>query len=308
MIKQVYMQTGKGLGTEIELRLVTFELEKAENVFKTLWKEISGFENRFSRFKTDSELTYLNENAGKMMPVSKELRDILEASKKFSDLTSGIFNPFILPEIQRAGYVHSMTGGSNSPQLDYSDRRVVDIKFLEIKNDSVLIPGGTAIDLGGIGKGYLADLLAKLLDGVVEDYCLSLGGDIICKGLDVDKEWDIDIQSNRNRNENVATYSHGVEIYAVATSAVTRIKKGKEQMHLINPRDIPTQNEYDMCSVVAKDATTADVMASCILIDGKNLASELVRNNIVIAVLLQRKGDVLPVVLGKGFNLCQKNH
>lgn len=297
------MQSGEAIGTEIELWLVTFEPEKAENMFKILWKEIHDFESRFSRFKADSEVTRLNLNAGKTIPISKELNDILETSKNFSTITKGTFNPFILPEVQRAGYVHSMTGGRNVGYLDYSERMVVDIKFLEIKGGSVLIPEGTAIDLGGIGKGYLADLLAKLLDGVVEDYCLSLGGDILCKGLNVDKEWEIDIQSNLDRNENIATYSDGVEAYSVATSALTRIKGGKEQLHLINPKQKPSQNEYEMCSVVANDATTADVMASCILIDGKGLAEELFRQNVVKAVLLQGRGDIPPAVLGSGFKI-----
>lgn len=297
------MQSGEAMGTEIELWLVTFELEKAEKVFKILWKEIHDFDNRFSRFKMDSEVTRLNFSAGKIVSVSNELKNILEVSKRFSVMTEGAFNPFVLPDLQRAGYVHSMTGTKNMEHLDYSERKVVDIKYLEIKGDSVLIPEGTAIDLGGIGKGYLADLLAKSLDGTVEDYCLSLGGDILCKGLNVDKEWDIDIQSCRDRHDNIATYSAGTEKYSIATSALTRIKGGKEQLHLINPRQKASQNEYEMCSVVAQDATTADVMASCILIDGKNLADELFRQDVIKAVLLQGKGNTQPVIWGSGFKL-----
>lgn len=303
MIKQVYIDKGPALGTEVELWLITTEPQKAQDVFKIIWKEIHDFENRFSRFKKDSELTHLNEHAGQMFPASKELRDILEASKSFSVRTKGLFNPFILPDLERAGYVHSMTGNTESPPPDYSDRKVVDINLLEIKNDCVFMPEGTAIDLGGIGKGYLADLLTKVLSGVVEDFCISLGGDIICQGLNIDKEWEIDIQSNSDREENIASYIGGIAMYAVATSGINRIKGGRTQLHLINPTDIPTQNEYEMCSVVAWDATTADVMASCILIEGEKLARELVRQNVVKAVLLQGKGNASPIVLGSGFKL-----
>jgi thiamine biosynthesis lipoprotein ApbE len=295
------MQTGKALGTDVDLRLVISDILEAEKYFSELWDQIYDYEKKYSRFVYSSELNNINKNAGQLVRISPEFKLLLEKAKYFSTLTHDLFNPFILPQLHRAGYVYSMADAVDKAIPDYSDRQVVNSSFLEIGSDYVCIPENTAIDLGGIGKGYLADMLGNILDGKVDDYCLSLGGDMIVSGKDENKDWNIDIQSSVDRNENIAECIITEKKAGVATSGLVRIKGDKEQDHLVGLNN--KQNIYTMCSVLADDTTTADVMASCILLEGEDYAKDLIRQKVVRAVLLQGGATITPCLLGGGFNL-----
>ena len=304
---QTYMQSDRGLGSEIELRLATDNKALAEKYFPALWRLIAEFENRFSRFKPQSELSLFNARAGEKMKISREFKALLEASLKFAGLSGGLFNPFVLPALQRAGYVGSMSiDAPASYSEDYSGRKTADYSKLEIGSDWAMIPEETAIDMGGIGKGYLADLLADSLRGDVPNFCLSLGGDIIAEGSEADGPWVIDIQSAKDKSKGIATVDIGGSIAGVATSGSVREKNGHVQKHLINPTTkSPVLSPYDVCSVAAKDATTADVLASCAILGGEEFAGKLVEEGAVEAVLLQGELSV-PFLIGKGF-LLNKN-
>lgn len=307
MKKQTYMQSAEALGSTVELRLVTHDLPKTEQLFAVLWQTIKDFENRFSRFIPESELSIFNEQAGEKVPISDQFKELLEASKEFSSLTEGIFNPFILPDLQRAGYVHSMNE-TNSASHDYSERKIAKYTDLEIGHNWARIPKNTAIDLGGIGKGYLADYVASILDNDLEDYCLSFGGDMCARGTDTNGPWSIDIQSGKNRQENIAHFINHGGRFGIATSGTTREKQRRTQVHLIDPKtgaSIP--HSESLCTAVADTATAADVLASCILIAGKDFAKRLIKQHSIRAVLLQDKETASPFILGEGFTLKQQN-
>ena len=308
MMKQTYMQSMQALGTSIELRLVVSSVIEAEIWFTQLWKEVVTFENTFSRFKFESELTQFNIRAGEKVPVSKMCKDIFERAKECAEITDGMYNPFILPSLQRAGYIDSMTTCGDTTEkinLDFSERDVVVYTELEIGENWARIPAHSALDLGGIGKGYLADYLASLLATSVDNYCLSLGGDIVAKGTDeFGEKWSIDIQSSKDRSTNCAHFASEENSVGVATSGTVRVKRGKMQEHQINPvSQTPTKTPYSLCSVASRDATTADVMASTILVGGVVLAKRLLKEDIIMGVLLQDEKSEKPLVLGKGFTL-----
>lgn len=300
------MQTGNALGTDIYLRLGVKDISEAEKYFLELWAKIHDFEKKYSRFLESSELSIFNKNAGQKVKISEEFKLLLEKTKYFSALTHDLFNPFILPQLHRTGYINSMTYTAGKKFPDYSDRVVVDNSMLEIGDDYAYIPPNTAIDLGGIGKGYLADSLGEVLDDKVDNYCLSLGGDMIMKGKNENEPWLVDIQSSVDRDKNIAECIILEKKAGVATSGLVRIKGGNRQKHLINTGNIK-QNKYNMCTVVASDTTTADVMAKCILLAGEEYAVDLIRQKVIQAVLLQGEVDVIPCLLGNCFNIIKND-
>jgi thiamine biosynthesis lipoprotein len=293
------MQTGKAVGTTVELRLVADSQEKAESCFTLLWDDIELFEKRFSRFLPDSELSEFNTHAGDQVQVSDEFRALLRTAKEYGELTNGVYNPFILPALQRAGYTHSLSNPS-SPAPLYVERTHASYDRMEVGEDWARIPKECAIDSGGIGKGYLADELGKRLLPLVNDYCLSLGGDMLVRGTDIQQPWEVTVQAV-NRDGDSATFSLEREAYGIATSGLFRVVDGVTQHHLIDPRTgEPAKSEFSLCTVVATSATTADVLASCILIEGIPAAERYLAKGHVLAVLLQAEaGNV--VTLGAGF-------
>jgi thiamine biosynthesis lipoprotein len=299
MTNHEYSQSAEALGTTIDLRLVAPSKAWAETWFSKLWQAISEFEADFSRFLPDSQLTRLNRSAGLRVSVTDEFKQLLAEMKRFADLSHGYFNPFILPALQKAGYLRSLSRkNSNLPALDYTERRIAKMEELEIGKTWARIPPNTALDSGGIGKGYLADKLSEILDeGGFDSYCLSIGGDMIMKGeLPGGTKRRVGVQSVDDLSEDEMVYVSDGSRTGLATSGLSRAKDGKRQFHQIESGK-SAKTKYDMCTVVAEDATIADVMASSVLMGGRPLAEKLLAGDIVKTVLLQRRGDQ-PVIVG----------
>jgi len=60
-------------------------------------------EQRFSRFIPCSELSQLNRTAGKWFSASDDLMEMLTKSLRYHEVTNGLFDPAILPELKSAG-------------------------------------------------------------------------------------------------------------------------------------------------------------------------------------------------------------
>lgn len=292
-------QTGRALDCEVFLTLVLPDTFDSKELFGGLWSQINQFEQMFSRFLPHSELTNFNFHAGEEIGISPELRRILLKSKLMSRKTGGLYNPFILPALQKAGYVGSFDKSNaltSSP--DFSCGRVItDYEKLTILKNTAKIPTKTALDFGGIGKGYLLDQLSKFLERQgVSRYWLSLGGDIICNGLDVDERpWQIiavDALTGRDLADKI---SNDGKRRAIATSGIIKRQgktSGKKWHHLIDPKTArPASTDILSATVVADEAAFADVAAKCLVIAGRSEAEKVAKLLLIRFMLLQLRSD-----------------
>ena len=274
-----YCESNIALGCRIDLTFVSDADEATVGTyFRQLWLCIFQFEKRCSRFLPASELSSVNRTAGVRQYISPELHDVLAAAQRMAVLSEGLYNPFILPALQRVGYVHSVVPGHETDAVDtYETRTMPGIDTLVIGDDWVQIPYGSALDLGGCGKGYCGDLLADLADTFpgVMGYWFSLGGDIVSSGVDDHgKPRTIGIAAEFGPAGALAA---NVRLpdgrrYAVATSATSGrkgIKSGTPWHHIIDPRtEQPTATDIVRSSVCAQSLLVADVFASCAIIVG----------------------------------------
>jgi thiamine biosynthesis lipoprotein len=286
------------LGSPIDLTIVTSAGEHAaDEIFRKLWLRIFEFERRFSRFLPASELSVFNRSAGMKVVISQEFYEILTKSLEMSMLTNGLYNPFILPALQTAGYVHSMVAAHRKDAVDdFSNRTVVRADRLHLDGNQASIPYGTAIDLGGIGKGYIGDILALMLDEQkdIDGYWLSLGGDVVAGGCDQTGDpWHIQVEDTGAAEFSIA----GVAVpskrsrHAVATSSSLRRsgkKEGRSWHHIIDPRtNQPSNSDVVTASVQAESLCLADILASCAVILGSGEATVFCKERGATGVLLQ---------------------
>lgn len=290
-----YAQKHLALGSEIELCIVSNRPQKdIDALYQSLWQRIFSFEKQCSRFLPASELSFFNRRAGTKHTITPSFRQALVAAKTISLTTEGLYNPFILPALQAAGYSHSLVPGHENDAIDdYSHRRVVPITKLEIGDDWARIPYGTAIDLGGCGKGYVGDQLAAMIPEWVSGFWFSLGGDLVAGGTDENGEsWKIGVQDAESPHKNRAfiTVPPHSQL-AIATSGTTHrrgVKDGKTWHHLIDPRTLrPAVTTMRVATVCAKSSLTADVLASCAVILSHNDSREFLQKNAVTTAVLQ---------------------
>lgn len=269
-------QIGKALNSEIVLTLIVRDEAQAKSTFQLLWSTINSFEKRFSRFLPDSELSSFNASAGKPTKISPEFRKLVLSSQKFSKLTNGLYNPLVLPALQKAGYVGSWPEPSKFvDQLNYSKRQVFSYDAIKVEPESAAIPANSALDFGGIGKGYLLDQLAELLEkNAIKSYWLYLGGDIICAGFDHEKQaWKVSIADASDEEVVTETLlNKSGSRMSVATSGVVK-RKGEGWHHIIDPRTgLPADTDVLTATIVNASGTAADIYAKSLIILGSKIA------------------------------------
>jgi thiamine biosynthesis lipoprotein len=220
-------------------------------------------EERFSRFRAGSLVSRLN--AGETV-ADPWLTAVLELSLEAFGQTGGLFNPMILPALTRAGYDRDfadVSGGAavREPAPDAS-------ACIERAGDGWRLTQG-AIDLGGIVKGWTADLAVEHLAGRYGGVFVNAGGDIRCAGSEEGSSgWIVDVDGPGGS----AAWA-GMIPGAIATSSVLkrrwRSASGGVAHHLIDPRTgMPAESPFVQVSVRAGSCTWAEVWAKAVLIGG----------------------------------------
>lgn len=242
----------------------------AEEDVSALVAEIYAFEAQLSRFRPDSELSRFNAAAGAPLAASALLEALLRACLSAFQMSGGLVNAAIGAALVAAGYDHgievvrqrgshrNLAGAAPVPALP---------DVLEVGAGWARLAAGCAIDLGGVGKGWLADRLCERFG----DACINLGGDLRAIGPGPSGQgWDIGLCDGRT----VRVTDGGV-----ATSG-TEARRWCGGHHLIDPgTGRPTPHEAMAVSVAAWDALAAEVLAKAAILVGPQGAGGWLREH-----------------------------
>jgi FAD:protein FMN transferase len=211
------------------------------------------FEHRLTRFDPGSELSRFNADAGSRVCVSALLGELLSVCLDAYELSDGLVNAACLPALLDAGYDRSITELRRHPEnrpLRVAKAPVPPLpSVLEVGDGWARLAKGCALDLGGVGKGWLADSLCERFDNAA----INLGGDVRARGASPDGAgWSVllcDGSSVLVRDSGIAT-----------SGTSGRYWPGGH--HLIDPRTAaPAQTTLSAVSVVASTALRAEVLA-----------------------------------------------
>jgi thiamine biosynthesis lipoprotein len=241
---------------------------------------IDELESRWSRFRTDSEISRLNSSRGAPIEVSDDTVLLLEQAIEAWRLTGGSFDPTLLDALRAAGYDRSfddLTGQGDAvlPALRF-DRP--DVHDIEIDGSMVRFPLGLGFDPGGIGKGLAADLLAhELMQQGAAGVCANMGGDLRVAGTSPHGgTWTLAID-HPHLAEPLALV--GLAAGAIATSTVLKrvwTVGGHSRHHLIDPATgQPADTDVALASVIAGTGWQAEVLAKAALLRGRDRAFDL---------------------------------
>ena len=263
--------------------LAVEEGEASSSVLREARVLIENGEKRFSRFLPDSELSNVNGSAGQWIEVSDQLFDLLALSKAYHKETGGLFDPCILPDLERAGYNVSMEvlkaqGAHPADAPASAMRRELAALELDADHRRVKLPEGMRIDLGGIAKGWLVEAAARTFRSSGGAAAVSVGGDVFFAGLPANgSKWRVEIEDPLDDSKTAAILEVG-EGAVVTSSVVKRSWKqdGEHRHHLIDPRTgRPAETDWLSVTVIAPYADLAEVYAKAILIGGKERATRL---------------------------------
>jgi thiamine biosynthesis lipoprotein len=160
----------------------------ARNAALRAKRSLRDWQDQFSRFVPDSELSRLNRDPHETVAVSHGMARFIESALIAAERTGGLVDPTLLAELERAGYSEhfdrvgvplerSLTlappraAGGHSPSARWRNIR------LDRAAGTVTRPVGVQLDTGGVVKGMFCDLLAEDLAGH-ESFALIAAGDV----------------------------------------------------------------------------------------------------------------------------------
>ncbi|MGB3072707.1 MAG: FAD:protein FMN transferase [Candidatus Moraniibacteriota bacterium] len=256
--------------------------QEAQAALQEVFVLFRAFEARYSRFIEGTELWQFNRGSGSA--VSPEFFRLLSEAKQYYGTTGGLFDPSILPVLEREGYVGAASG--ITPEL----RRGFAELSLNQETLTVTKPRELVIDFGGIGKGFIVDRVADFLGQRFENFLIDAGGDIYTKGANRKEGypyWAIEVEHTAHEESSALLTLSDM---AVATSGVNRRfwKKDEERKHHIIDPMIGSSAATDFISVtvIASSTTAADVWAKSLFIAGKKGADALAERFRIPAVFV----------------------
>ncbi len=132
-----------------------------ESLAQQCENEINELESVLSRTRGDTDIAKLNAADGAPVTLSDEGAKLLSTALELSAATNGAYDPTVAPLTDLSG--------ASAPSISRYRRRAtlmlrqtVGTQHVHVSGDSVQLDGGSRIDLGGIAKGYAADLCADI--------------------------------------------------------------------------------------------------------------------------------------------------
>ena len=212
----------------------------------------------FSRFLPSSELSAVNDNPQRIVPVSTTMASCLRVARDLRDMTGGLVDPAIGGALIDWGYDTTFvdiadlnTSPDSSPVDDWS-----------IGGRLVARRPGTRLDLGGIAKGWTCDQAVER--GLAD--VVSAGGDVRSAHpetvVNIEDPW----------GEIAIPVLLGVGGLATSSTTRRRWKAGAgEAHHIVDPRtQAPAVTPVYSSTVMAATAVAAEAGAKAVLLHGQD--------------------------------------
>lgn len=294
----LYKDTRVIMGTYVTITAVKDGLtdKQVMDAVNAGFAEINRVDALMSTYKPESQLSRINAGAG-IAPVKAdpEVLDTIEDAVRIAKMTDGAFDPTVGPVVRLW-----KLGGDEArlPEAAEIEEALPLVGYENIVLDrgagtAFIKKKGMSIDLGGVAKGYAADLAVDAMKKKwVRGGIVAVAGDIKLFGRKPDgNPWSIGIQHPRETGGVLAK----VEITDVATSTSGDyerffIKDNVRYHHIMDPKTGYPARGLMSVTVVAKESWLADSMATGFFVMGPERARRFAEAHPEIETLIVDSG------------------
>ncbi|HZP31466.1 MAG TPA: FAD:protein FMN transferase [Acidimicrobiia bacterium] len=258
---------------------------------------IDDLESRWSRFRPSSEISRLNDASGRPVVVSRTTFDAIARAVEAWYATNGRYDPTVLDAVRAAGYDRDFSAVPRTGPALAAPVPAAGCGGIELDRTvrSVRLPRGVTLDLGGIGKGLAADLVAyALVEAGADGALVNVGGDARVLGTPPRPEgWIVGFENPLAMGDlGYARLAGG----AVCTSTRTKRKwtrGGVPQHHLIDPATgAPSWSGLASVTVLSSEAWWAEILAKAAFVAGPRTGRALLASHGVTGLLVHDDGRV----------------
>lgn len=279
--EKMYEKSFFAMDTFIQLRVYSTSKGVAQKALDDAQREIELIEKLMSAHLETSEVTKINRLSGTAgVNVNTKTLEVIKRGKEFGRITGGIF------DITIGGLTKLWSINASNPVIP-SERDIkesiglIDYNRIRINGNEVFLEnGGARLDLGGIAKGFGADLAAKAIaNNGISRAMVNLGGDIVTIGRrSEERDWRIGIQHPRKRGELIGVVEVS-DVAVVSSGDYERYfeKDGIRYHHIIDTRTgYPAQSDLISVTIVSDSAMDSDAYSTAVFIMGSKDGLDLI--------------------------------
>lgn len=272
------------MGGRFDITLVAKDSLTAEESIDEVISEISRIEFLISDWKSTSQVSEINQNAGiRPVKVDKEVFDLTKRAIHLSQITNGAFDISFAAVDKIWKFDGSMTA---MPSEESIKKSIEKIGYKNIILDSInstvfLKLRGMKIGFGALGEGYATNKCQVIMQAKgIQSGIINATGDMSVWGTQPNgKPWNIGLTNPFHPKELLA-------IIALKNTAITTsgsyekfvIFNGKRYSHIINP--VTGYPATGLCSVtiLGPNAEIANGFSTSAMVLGKKDAIKLLNN------------------------------
>lgn len=282
------------MGVDVTLTLYADREAAANDAAARTFARIAELDRILSDYNPDSEVARLCREAppDQATPVSEDLFRILEASRELSVRSDGAFDVTVGPMVKlwrRARRQKQLP----DPQQIAAARALVDYRqvvFDSTRRTVQLKQSGMQIDFGGIAKGFAGHEALKVLRAAgIARALVAVAGDISAGDAPPDANgWKIGIAPLDRPDGEPSRWLRLVNA-AVSTSgdAFQYVEiGGVRYSHIVDPKTGFGLTHSTSVTVVAKDGTTADGLATAVNVLDRDAGLKLIADTPGAAALI----------------------
>ena len=271
-----YSLSGRTMGTFYTIKFIS-----SKKLSMPLWKarvdkRLEEINKKLSMYDPKSELSLFNDQKTRtLVSISADFYDTMLTAKKLYDMTDGSWDGTVKPLVDLWGFgtkksIHKIPEPDKiALVLSKTGFHHIDIKA----QHTLLKTADITLDLGSIAKGYGVDAIAKLFTSSgIHDVLVEIGGELYGAGFNKKgKPWSVGISrpAKQFTNQNLFKIIR-LNNNAIATSGNYRNFfeiNGKTFSHIIDPKTgFPVDNNIVSASVISKDCTFADGLATALMV------------------------------------------
>jgi thiamine biosynthesis lipoprotein len=279
---QLFYESRSAMGTSFEIYLYAANRERAHELFEAAFDEIERVEQALSNYRSTSELSRINAKAAEAPVVTDpEVFSLLQRALTFSRQSDGAFDVTVGMLMKAWGFFRGAGRYPTEGELNRAREQTgwQSVK-LEQQNRSVFfLRPGIELDVGGIGKGYALDCVARVLrDAGVRSALISSGSSsVYAIGTRPSKPgWLVRISDPVDRERVLSTI--WLKDQSISTSGsyekFFRLN-GRTYCHIMDPRSGRPIEGMLQTTVIASEATDSDALSTAVFVLGPQQASRL---------------------------------
>lgn len=283
--------SGNTMGTTYH---ITYFDRAGRNVKREIDSLLVVINRSISNYDPASEVSRFNRSPRGIALHSAYLTEPLRLASEVYRASDGALDLTVMPLVDAWGFGPGRELDMNTQRVD-SIRQFVGFNKILIKEDSIVkTDPRVQLDFGGVGQGYGADVLARLLKTKgINNYLVEIGGEGIASGhnLNTGQPWRIGILDPASSLDNQffkAYVSLPEGAFTTAGSYFNyREVEGRRYSHTIDPlTGYPVDRALLSVSVFAADCLTADAWDTAFMVMGHEKTIAILKNHPELQALL----------------------